>query len=131
MRHAQIVLAAAFLALLASCAPTTITPEELVVQRPFDETFSVVINTINPQPYPETSSGWVVTQSDQVGGFVTAELEGESCILFGLSCSPFTSQVSVALNARGPNLTAVNLSQTGDELARELSDRIADRLRAP
>lgn len=131
MRHVLTVLAAASLALLASCAPTTITPEELVVQRPFDEAFSVVVNTINTQPYPETSSGWVVTQSDQVGGFVTAELEGENCILFGLSCSPFTSQVSVAFDARGANLTAVNLSQTGDELARELSDRIADRLRAP
>lgn len=125
------VLAAASLALLASCAPATITPEELVVQRPFDETFSVVINTINTQPYPETSSGWVVTQSDQVGGFVTAELEGENCILFGLSCSPSTARVSVALNARAERLTAVNLSNSGDDLARALSDRIADRLRAP
>lgn len=125
------VLAAASLALLASCAPATITPEELVVQRPFDEAFSVVVNTINTQPYPETSSGWVVTRSDQVGGFVTAELEGESCILFGLSCSPFSSRVSVAFDARGERLTAVNLSNTGDDLARELSDRIADRLRAP
>jgi hypothetical protein len=39
--------------------------------------------------------------------------------------------VSAALNARGERLTAVNLSNSGDELARALSDRIADRLRAP
>lgn len=131
MRHVLLVFAAVSLALLASCAPATITPEELVAQRPFDEAFSVVVNTINTQPYPETSGGWVVTQSDQVGGFITAELEGETCVLLGLGCSPFTSRVSVAMNARGENLTAVNLSNTADGLARDLSERIADRLRAP
>lgn len=131
MKQVLAVLMVAFLAVLASCAPATITPEELIVQRPFDEAFSVVTNTINTQPYPETTSGWVVTRSDQVGGFVTAELEGESCAFLGLGCSPYTARVSVALNARSGGLTAVNISQTGERLARELADRLADRLSAP
>ena len=127
----RVVLLAVAVAGLASCAPALVAPEEFVVQRPFDAAFAVVTNTIATQPYPETTGGWVVTRSDQVGGFVTAELEGESCVFLGLGCSPFTAQVSVALNARGDDLTAVNISRSGEGLARDLAERIADRLSAP
>ncbi|MDZ7801085.1 MAG: hypothetical protein U5K81_09875 [Trueperaceae bacterium] len=131
MKQLKIVMAIAFAGVLAACAPGTITPEELVVTRPYDEAFALVTNTIATQPYPDDTTGWVVTQSDQVGGFVTAELEGRACAFLGLGCEPYTARVSVALNTRGEELTAVQISQTGHSVAQDLADRLADRLRAP
>jgi len=115
---------------LAACAPTIITPEELVVNASLDETFSTVSNSINTEPYPDNTSGWVITDSDQAGGFISAELDGTQCGFLGFSCSDYTARVSVALNDRGDGTTAVNISQTQHELARNLSQAIADRLRA-
>lgn len=131
MMRPTFVMAIVLAGVLAACAPGTITPEELVVTRPYDEAFALVTNTIATQPYPGDTSGWVVTQSDQVGGFVTAELDDEACAFLGLGCEPYTARVSVALNTRGEALTAVHISQTGHAVAQDLADRLADRLRAP
>lgn len=121
--------------ILAACAPGTITPDQTSAERvttmPYTEAFSVVVNTINTQPYPGNSGGWVITQSDQVGGFVSAELNGQACSFLGLGCTPYTASVSVALVDRGENGTAVNLSTTVHEPAQDLAARIANRLNLP
>jgi hypothetical protein len=66
----------AILIALAACAPTLVEREieELIAPAPYAETYELVINAINTQPYPSNSGGWVIVQADQVGGFVSAEL---------------------------------------------------------
>lgn len=118
-------------AFLASCAPgaETVVPqetEELVTQLPFPEAYSTVVNTINTQPYPSNSSGWIITNSDQVGGFVSAQLNVESCSFWG-GCTQYTAQVSVALVER-PDETAVSISLTRHDEAQDLVERINERL---
>lgn len=122
------VLAVAVLA-LSACAPQAnmIAPQELIVDAPYDEVFSDVTQAIGTMPYPDNTSGWVLINSDQAGGFISAQISGENCIL--LSCTPFTDRVSVALNARGETTTAVNVSRTRGDLAQDLADRITGRLR--
>ena len=62
-------------ALVTSCSPaTTIQPEQIVVGMPFPEAFAIVSRTISTQPYPSDKGGWVVVNSDQVGGIILAEM---------------------------------------------------------
>jgi hypothetical protein len=125
MRYAPIVVA--MLLLFAACAPATIEPlqsEELVSTAAYSDTYAAVVNVINTQPYPADSGGWIITDSDQVGGFIAAQLNGTRC-LFG--CTPYVARVSIALVERSDG-TAINISQNRHEEALKLSQRIRERL---
>lgn len=116
--------------LIAACAPTTVTPqqtEELVTQMAFRDAFSAVVNVINTQPYPSNSGGWVIVDSDQVGGFVRAQLNGQECSFFG-GCTPYVATVSVALVERSDGGTAVNLSLSRHDESAKLATAIRARL---
>src|SRR5690554_1017453 len=113
---------------LAACAPTTITPqetEELFTSMPFPDAYAALVNTINTQPYPSNSSGWMITQSDQVGGFISAQLNYGGG-LFGSDGR--TGRVSVAMVQRSNGDTAVNLSLNADKEALKLAENIRLRL---
>lgn len=127
----RIYLAFAAMLILAACAPaTTIEPQELIVNLGFDEAFNVVTRAINTQPYPSNKGGWVVLASDQVGGFIRAEMNymtsGLSAIMSGPM--PVVERVSVALNQRGPNQTAVNMAISSGREASALRSAIARAL---
>ena len=120
--------------LLGACAPaTTVEPQELIVNLSFEEAFVVVTRAINTQPYPSDKGGWVIMASDQVGGFIRAEMNylttGFGALLTGPSS--VIERVSVALNQRGPNQTAVNISTSSGAEASALSAAIARALTAP
>lgn len=115
---------------LAACAPQLVDREvdELIVNKPYSEAFSLVSNTINTQSYPDGSSGWVIRQSDQVGGFIAADLNYREWTLFG-GWQPKGASVSVALVDRGDGTTATNISATmSNEYGSALASRIRSRL---
>jgi hypothetical protein len=123
-------LIVAAMIVLAACAPTTVTPQtstEQIARLPFSEAFSRVTTAINTQPYPSDSGGWVITSSDQVGGFISAELNGSRYQLFAGSV-PYRAFVSVALVARGDAETAVNISLNSEEEAKKLATAIRSAL---
>lgn len=118
------------LALLAftACAPVaTVTPTELIANLPFNEAFQRVTSAINRQPYPEDTGGWVITSSDQVGGFVSAELNGNEWRIFQGAVS-YRAVVSVSLVARSEGETAVNISGNNREEAVRLMQSIRTAL---
>lgn len=124
-----LVALTASILLISACAPaTTVEPmqtEELVSPLPFREAFTAAVNAINTQPYPSDSGGWIITDSDQVGGFVAAQLNGNRCT-FG--CTPYVAQVTVALIERPDGTTAVNISVNRHEEAAKLAESIRQRL---
>lgn len=125
-----LVLAATMLALVA-CSPqtTTVVPletDEVVVPLPFAEVFAEVSSAINMQPFPSDSGGWVVTRSDQVGGFVSAELSGRR-YSFWQGWAPYRAVVSVAFVDRGSE-TALNISSNRHEEAEKLVAAVRERL---
>lgn len=116
---------------LSACAPTTVTPmetEELISPLPFREAFTATVNAINTQPYPSDTGGWIITDSDQVGGFVSAELNGNRCAFIGMGCTPYVARVSVALIERPDGDTAVNISMNSEDEAAKLAEAIRQRL---
>ena len=124
------LIVAVALVVLGACAPrTTVVPietEEVVLPLEFQEVFSEVARTINTQPFPSDSGGWVITQSDQVGGFIAAELSGVRRVIFqGLV--PYRAVVSVAFIDRDSE-TALNISSNGHEEAVKLVAAIRERL---
>lgn len=129
MRRLAIVVFGVVAFVLAACAPTTVVPGgDLVAQMPYEEAFRATISAINSQPYPSNTSGWVILDSDQVGGFVTAQLNGQTCALW-VYCDDYTARVSVSLADRGDGSTAVNISGTrGNDEAEKLAKAIAERL---
>lgn len=126
------VVGAAFLLTLAACGPSaTVTPQEsdeLVTAMPFDEAYSEVVTAINLQPYPEDSSGWVITNSDQVGGFIAAENSVRRCGFLGFGCDQYLARVSVTLVRQAEDRTSVTISLNGDPEAEKLVANIRDRL---
>ena len=120
----NLAVLALLIGVIGACAPVaTVTPTEQVANLPFDEASSRVMSAINSQPYPENTGGWVITNSDQVGGFVSAELNGSSFILFQGNV-PYRAVVSVSLVARSENTTAVNISGNRQEQSLLLMDNI-------
>ena len=126
----QVVLFACLSLTLLACAPTTITPiqtDERTTSLPYEEAYAQTINVINTQPFPSDSGGWILTQSDQVGGFVQARLDGTRCNWL-TGCVDYTASVSVALVRRGEGETAVSISLNRHVEAQKLADRIVERL---
>lgn len=108
----------------AACAPaTTIQPEQIVVDMPFPDAFAIVARTISTQPYPSDKGGWVVVNSDQVGGLILAEMHYTSYNLF-IGFTSHVERVSVAFNSIGDDKTGVIVSLSGGEEAQKLADAI-------
>ena len=125
----SLVALGAVVLVLASCAPTTVTPmqtKELVTDMSYQDAYAAVVNVVNTQPYPSDSGGWILTQSDQVGGFVSAQLNGRRCSLFG--CTNYVGRVSVALVKKSDGATAVSISLNRLDASRKLADNIRARL---
>jgi hypothetical protein len=62
------------LLLLFSCAPTIVPPSEPVFYAGLkDDIFAAVIQSISTAPGLNNSNGWIISQSDAVGGFVRAD----------------------------------------------------------
>lgn len=113
---------------LSACAPAvTIHPKEYVTNLSFPTAYEVTVKTINTEPYTSNTGGWVITQSDQVGGFVTAQLNGlYKCGLF-VGCHPDPARVSVTLVKRSDGTTTVSISSTAQDQAKKL---VADLIEA-
>ncbi len=100
------------LVLLASCAPatTTVQPTQTVVSLSYQEAFSRVVAAITSQPYPSDSGGWVITQSDQTSGLVSARLSGQHPVFLGIGLQQYTNDVSVVLVRVTEDTTRVSMS---------------------
>jgi hypothetical protein len=128
-QHITTLLSVSILCLaLTACAPaTTIEPQELVVNMNFNEAFAAVTQAITTQPYPSNKGGWVMMASDQVGGFIRAEMNYVTTGFAAFMAGPIAvvERVSVAINQRGPNQTAVNISRSAGDEASALAAAIA------
>lgn len=125
-----VLLSAVALLLLAGCTPSTVTPvasAEQIAAMPYEEAFRRVTTAINTQAYPSDSGGWVVTSSDQVGGFISAELNGRRYQFFS-GYVPYRAFVSVAMVARSDGTTSVNISMNSEDEAKKLVESIRDSL---
>lgn len=121
MRSKFLFALAALAVVLAACAPATVHPQQRVSDMSFSTAYQEAVKTINTEPYPSNTGGWVITQSDQNGGFITAELSMHKCGFLGLGCHPYTAQVSVTLVSRSNGTTAVNIGRTNDDQAKSLA----------
>jgi len=116
-------------ALVTSCSPaTTIQPEQIVVGMPFPEAFAIVSRTISTQPYPSDKGGWVVVNSDQVGGIILAEMNYSTYNFFTGIRTAYVERVSVAFTAIGENQTGINVSRSSGDEARKLAEAIVREL---
>lgn len=127
-----VLLVAALAACAPAAEPTMITPTEQVTSLPYDEAYRLVISTINTQPYESTTSGWVIVNSDQVGGLVSAQLSGQHTVYRGLLqvayLENFTARVSVVLVARADSGTSVSISSTREPAAHALVNSLREVL---
>ncbi len=113
---------------LGACAPVaTVTPTEQIANLSFNEAFQKAVSAINSQPYPADTGGWVITNSDQIGGFISAELNGNAFKLFQ-GRVPYRALVSVSLVARTETTTAVNVSGNYENEALLLAESIRSAL---
>ena len=131
MKIKTVLALVAFVTVFSACAPTAITqPEEIRVPVGFDEAFDVVSTTINTQPYPSCKGGWVITNSDQVGGLILAEMTYRTidCNWFFGNSVPVTERVSVALNELSDDMTAVNVSLSSGSEAQALANAVVEAL---
>lgn len=132
MRQLPVLVIGIAILFLGACAPRvdTVTPsrtQELVSAYPFAEAFALVVSVINTQPFPGDASGWVITNSDQAGGFVSAELTGSRRASFGRTVA-YRAFLSVSLADRGNGTTSINLSFDTHEESVDLARAIRDRL---
>ncbi len=128
MRRTATFLAMVAALALAACAPVaTITPTEQISNLSFDEAFRKTVTAINSQPYPADTGGWVITTSDQVGGFISAELNGRAFVFFQGNV-PYRALVSVSLVSRTETTTSVNVSGNNEKEAGLLMANIRSAL---
>ncbi len=128
MRRIPLLLAlVGALALLGACAPapapTMVQPVEQVAELPFDEAFGRVVSAINTEPYSSDTGGWVITNSNQVGGFITAELTGTRQQWY-LARTSFVARISVTLAAKSSSTTLVGIGVNGEREAALLASHI-------
>ena len=119
------MLVAALVGVLGACAPsTTVQPEQIVVNMPFEEAFATVSRTVSTQPYPSDKGGWVLTNSDQVGGIILAEMNYTTSNWWTGVTTSHVERVSVAFNAIGDSQTGVNVSRSSGAEARNLAEAV-------
>lgn len=111
--------------LVSACAPaTTIQPEQIVVNMPFPEAYAIVSKTISTQPYPSNKGGWVVVNSDQVGGIILAEMNYTVYNFWSGVTTAYVERVSVAFTAMRDDQTGINVSRSSGDEARKLAEAI-------
>lgn len=84
----------------------------------------MVSKTVSTQPYPSDKGGWVITNSDQVGGIILAEMNYTSYNWWTGVTTSHVERVSVAFNAIGDSQTGINVSRSSGEEAEKLADAI-------
>lgn len=130
-----VLLVGALVACAPTAEPTMITPVEQVASMGFEEAYRLAISAINTEPYSSTTSGWVITNSDQTGGFISAQISGRHMEPQGLlgieQMVNFTARLSVVLVARTETETAVSISLTRDKEAQTLAGHIRAALGLP
>lgn len=111
MKHIRIALPLVLLALLAACAPSASTPSpaapEIVYAAPAAEVYPVVVRAISTSQGLPDSNGWIITQSDAVGGFVAAETSVAVRNLLGAEIDTERESISVVVSGSPNNQTAV------------------------
>ena len=126
-----LVLAVVAIAVLTACAPTAQGLQEgqdFVAQMALSDAYSTTFSAITAQPTPAGSSGWVITRSEPVSGFISAELAyTEWDWWFGnVRHSAF---INVVFADRGDGSTAVQIAGSmSNEYAEALAASIRQRL---
>lgn len=117
MNHFRAVLPLVFILLAAACAPRAATPSpaapEIVYSAPAGEVFPAVVRAISTSQGLPDSNGWIITQSDAVGGFVAAETTVSTRTLFSADPVVTREQISVVVSGNPNNETAVVTQFTG------------------
>lgn len=117
-----------FALVLAACAPAaTVTPEDFLYSGTREEVFAGVVNAVNTQPFPGDTSGWIIQQSDQEGGFVRAILT-RTAGNFLTGTRSVTEQISVTVTRVSEDVTEVSIARSNADLAKQLADSIRARL---
>lgn len=118
------------LAVLAACAPGAEVPgaEERVYAGGQEEVFAVVVRAISTSPGIPGSNGWIITNSDNAGGFIAAETRGFRSTFLGLGSEEFYERISVVVTGQSSDRTSVVIQGTSG--ADDLADRIIVQLEA-
>lgn len=131
MKKRLVFITAVVALLVAACAPTMVHPQERVSDLPFAKAYQDAMRTINTEPYPSDSGGWVITQSDQTGGFISAVLTIRQCGFLGIGgCHTYTAHVSVTLVKRSNSSTLVSVGRSNDGQAKRLATDLLINLHA-
>lgn len=121
----KIGLASLLFLLLVACAPRAVpAPEPVFFAADKNAIFAAVVQAIGTSPGLDNSSGWVITQSDSEGGFVSASTTVTRRGLFGGSSREET--VSVVVSQTGTNRTQVVIQKSAG--ADALATRIKETL---
>lgn len=125
------------LVFLAGCAPVFVQPRELVSSLPYSSAYAAVVRAIATQPYPASTSGWVITHASQVDGFISTRLTERECTYFyhhpfGMfgepRCRSYDSYVTVTLVKRPDGQTAATIGTNGTTQATRLATSIREAL---
>lgn len=115
--------------LVAACAPAAVPgSEEVVYNSNVDNVYATVVRAISTSPGIPGSNGWIITNSDSEGGFITATTSGNSSSFLGIGGGEFTEQLSVVVSPQGDDQTAVVIQGTPG--ASDLAQRVIDALEA-
>ena len=117
----------ALLVLISSaCAPRSVpAPEPVFYKGTQADLFAAAVQAISTSPGIDNSSGWVITQSDSSGGFISAQTSVRRCGFLGLGCRNDTESVSVVISGEeGRAQVIIQRSGGAAELARRIRQQL-------
>jgi uncharacterized protein YaaQ len=115
--------------LFAACAPTTVpAPEATFYKGTKAELFAAAVEAISTSPGLDDSSGWVISQSDSAGGFISAQTTVPTYGLFGIRTGEHVETLSVVISEAGENRTQLVIQRT--DAGQKLAERVREQLDA-
>jgi hypothetical protein len=113
--------------LIVSCAPRTVPAAEAVLYKASQaDLFAAVVQSISTSPGLDDSNGWIITQSDSAGGFITAETLVNVCGFLGLGCETVSERLSVVVSSANNETSQVVIQ--GTQRSAVLAQRVRDDL---
>jgi uncharacterized protein YaaQ len=115
--------------LLAACAPSAVPAAEATFYKGTKlELYAAAVEAISTSPGLDNSSGWIISQSDSAGGFISAETTVQTYGLFGIKTGERVETLSVVISEAGENRTQLVIQRT--EAGQALAERVRQQLDA-
>ena len=115
------------LAFFTACAPAARkvpAAEPIFYDGSLDKVYAAVIQAISTSPGLDNSNGWVITQSDAAGGFVSAGTIVEEPGFFGSTEVPESVTVIVSNNGDGRTQVIIQLSAGAESIAERIRTQL-------